>query len=147
MARSNRTHIGEGFPQGDSTSSLKPRHLTRQEFGQRVYRLMLDRNMNQSDLARRADQPRNNISTYIRGVSLPTPLNLKKLADALGVEPEILLPNHTEAAIRDDVPSLELRVSTSDPLKAWLQVNRLVSTGAAAKIIEILNGDNAADGA
>jgi len=141
MTRSNRTHFG-GVT--DSKSSLKPKHLTKQEFGRRVYRLMLEKSWNQSDLARAAKQPRNNISTYIRGISMPTPLNLKYLAEALDVTEDELLPNYTEAAIKEDFPEIDLRVSPADPNKGWLQVNRAVTMTTAVKIIELLNADNVA---
>jgi transcriptional regulator with XRE-family HTH domain len=128
----------------DSVANLKPKHLTKQEFADRLYQLMRDKGWHQSDLARAAKLPRNSVSTYIRGVSLPSPKSLQSLAEALDVTEEELLPNHVEGAIREDVPSLDLRVSTADPEMAWLQVNRLVFVSTAVKIIELLNTDSVA---
>ncbi|MEC5291546.1 MULTISPECIES: helix-turn-helix domain-containing protein [unclassified Aurantimonas] len=140
MAQRDRTHLG-----GDSmeAGSLAPKHLTKQEFGRRVYNLMLKKGWRQADLARASDLPPDSISSYIRGLKSPTALSLQKLAGALGVQPHDLLPNQVEHAIAQDFPSLEMRVSTSDPRRAWLRVNRWVSTSAAAKIVEILNVDDA----
>ena len=76
---------------------------------------------------------------------MPTALSLQKLAQALDIPAHELLPNQVEHAINEDFPSLEMRVSTSDPSRAWLRVNRWVSTSAAAKIVEILNDDHLAD--
>lgn len=140
MANKVRTHMGGDAP---TDASLRPKHLTKQEFGRRLYTLMVARNWNQSELARRADLARDSVSTYVRGISLPEPKNLRKLAEALEMEPSELLPNTLESAIDEDVPSLELKVSTSDPRVAWLRVNRLVSTPTAMNVIEILNKDDA----
>jgi transcriptional regulator with XRE-family HTH domain len=126
-------------------ANLTPKHLTKQEFGRRLYRLLLERGWNQSELARRADLPRDSVSTYIRGRSLPTPTSLKKIAEALGVEPENLLPNVVESAIDEDNPAFDLRVSPSRPGVAWVRVNRQMSFAAAVKISEIISNDDAPD--
>jgi transcriptional regulator with XRE-family HTH domain len=138
MAKRVRTHT-----LGDSPTDpdLRPKHLTKQEFGKRLYRLMISKGWHQSELARRADVARDSVSTYVRGVSLPDPSNLEKLARALGVDPVDLLPNHMEAAIDNDVPSLEMKVSGNDPRVAWLRINRLVSTATCVKVVELLGGD------
>lgn len=137
MAKRVRTHISDSPTDPD----LRPKHLTKQEFGKRLYKLMIAKGWHQSELARRADVARDSVSTYIRGISLPEPGNLDRLARALGVEPVDLLPNHIEAAIDNDVPSLEMKVSGSDPRMAWLRVNRLVSTATCLKVVELLGGD------
>ncbi|AUQ95998.1 helix-turn-helix protein [Phaeobacter inhibens] len=128
---------------GDEPTSpdVRPKHLTKHEFGRRLYNFMLRKGWSQSELARRADVKRDSVSTYVRGVSLPGPLNLEKLAKALDVDTAELLPNHIEAAIDEDAPSLELKISSSNSQLAWLRVNRLVSTSAAMKVVEILNSD------
>lgn len=139
MARSNRTHFGLG--DNMSSAGLVPKHLTKQEFGRRLYKLMLEQGWNQSELARRSKLPRDSISVYINGKSLPTAASLQKLANALGKEPVDLLPNAAESAIRDDIPPMSLNVSGGDPTKSWLTVNRLVSTAVAVKILDLLNAD------
>lgn len=121
--------------------SLAPKHLTKQEFGKRVYRLMLSKGWNQSELARQAGIPRDSVSTYVRGISLPTPGNLIKVAQALGVDGDTLLPNYVEGAIDRDSPSLELRVSPNQPNEAWLRVDRRVTMATATKVIDLLNND------
>ena len=113
--------------------------LPKQEFGRRLYHLILQKGWSQSELARRADLPRDSISVYVRGKSLPTPLSLNKLARALEMTPQELLPNYTvEAVRRDGDSSFEMKVSGSDPTKSWVKVNRLVSTATAAKIAQLL---------
>ncbi len=141
MANRVRTFIGDTPTDQD----LRPKHLSKQEFGRRLYRLMAAKGWHQSELARQAGIARDSASTYIRGVSLPEPGNLKLLADALGVDADDLLPNHVEAAIDNDVPSLEMKVSSSDARIAWLRVNRLVTTATAVKIVELLGADDLPD--
>ena len=124
-------------------SEMQPSHLTKQQFGNRVYQLMLGKGWKQSDLARRADLTRDSVSKYVLGRSLPSPLNLKKLAAALDVEPEALLPNYVESAIEADNPLMEMKVSHNDPNIAWLRVNRLVTTSTAMEVLGILANDKA----
>ena len=150
-SRKIRTHLAVG----DSRAplGLRPKHLTKQEFASRVFRLMSDNGWNQSELARQAtlvgkvEVTRDNISNYIRGRALPTPPKLKALAAAFDIGPDKLLPNYTESAIADDYPAFEMKVSANAPGVAWLQVNRLVRTSTATKIVELLENDDArADG-
>lgn len=137
MAKNVRTYIGDSQTDPD----LRPKHLTKHEFGKRLYQLMVAKGWHQSELARRADVARDSISTYIRGVSLPEAGNLEKLAKALGIEPADLLPNFVESAIDNDTPSLEMKIVNSEPRVAWLRVNRLVSTATCVKIVELLSSD------
>lgn len=62
-------------------------NIERMEFAKKLINLMRDKNLNQSDLARKSGLTRDAISTYVRARSMPEPLNLAKLAKALGVEP------------------------------------------------------------
>lgn len=136
MTRTTRFHVDE-LPE----TSLQPKHLTKQQFGRRLYQLMLARGWNQSELARQAGLPRDSISTYIRGVALPTPKSLKALADALDMQMTDILPNVAEMAVDEDHPSIEIKVSPSAPNTAWLRVNRLVSLSTATQIAEMLAAD------
>lgn len=138
MAKRIRTHLAGKSEQ----HRLAPKHLTLQEFGRRVYNLMLKKGWRQSDLARESGLPRDSISTYVRGVVRPTDDSLKKVAKALGVQPEDLLPNIIEDAIDQDNPSVEMKISNSDPTKAWLRLNRLVQTSTAVKIIEMIHAED-----
>jgi transcriptional regulator with XRE-family HTH domain len=139
--RKVRTHIVND----DNMPPLTPKHLTRQEFGNRLYKLMLRKGWTQSELARRADMPRDSVSTYIRGRTMPTPTNVQKLAAALGVAPEQILPNLIESAIEDDIPDFEFKASPHDPSRVWLRINRLVNMKTALQIATLLEGDNALD--
>lgn len=125
-------------------SALVRKHLTRQEFARRVYSLMISKGMFQSDLARAAGLPRDSISNYVRGNNMPERVNLKKLADALEVKPDDLLPNLAEQAIELDRESpLEIKASSADPNYVWLRVHRMVKKSALPKILAAI--DEAAD--
>jgi len=140
MARKHRVHLAQD--DSPSPEALKPKHLTKQEFGRRLYNLMLKRGWSQSDAARECGLERDKISVYVRGKSLPTPTNLDKLAKGFGVAPEDLLPNYVESAIDEDAPSFEMKVSTADVGVAWLRVNRMVKMSTAVKIAELLEADD-----
>lgn len=142
MPRKVRTHAP-----GDATPDVRlaPRHLTKQEFGKRLYNLMLRRGWHQSELARQSGLPRDSISVYVRGKSMPTPTSVQALARALDVAPEELLPNHIEGAIDEDTPAFEMKVSPNAPMVAWVRLNRLVSVRTALKIAELLEADDAVD--
>lgn len=138
MPRTSRSHT----PAGETMSvETTPKHLRKQDFGRRLYQHMIAKGWRQSELARQADIKRDSVSTYIRGKTLPTPLNLRKLAKALGVTDEDLLPNYMESAIDEDMPAFEMRVSPGAPTKAWVRVNRMVSTSTAVKLAELLEED------
>lgn len=72
---------------------------------------------------------------------MPSPKGLKKLAVALGVEVEELLPNSFEAALDNEIPAIELKMSQSDPETAWLRVNRAVSMETALQVLELIKRD------
>lgn len=137
-----RSHVGD-LPTGGATP---PSALTKQEFGRRVYRLMMQKGWNQSELARQSGLPRDAISTYVRGQSFPTPKNLQKLAEALDSTPADLLPNYLESAIDEDFPSFEMKTSPSAPGTSWLRVNRLVEFKTAMAIAQLLMQDKYSPG-
>lgn len=139
MVRKSRQNLP---PSGRDEVDLTPKALTKQEFGRRLYALMMARSMSQSDLARLASLGRDSISTYVNGKTFPTPRALKKLADALGVEPEELLPNGLMSAMEDEFPAVELRQAAGHTDKAWLRVNRAMSFATAAKVIALIDEED-----
>lgn len=141
MARNPRTHLNPSHK--NTKSPLIPKHLAKDEFARRLYKLMIEKGWRQADLARVAGLPRNAISVYLRGASLPNPESTKALAKAFDMDPALLLPNYTESAIERDNPEIEFRVSPADSTKAWLRVNRLVHTSTAIKILAMLEADDA----
>lgn len=128
------------------TTQLTPKALTKQEFGRRLHQRLLEKSWNQSDLARASGLGRDSISTYVNGKTFPTPLALKKLAQALMCEPEDLLPNAMMHAMDDEHPAVELKQASGHPGKAWLRVNRSLSFGTAAKIIALIDDEDKQEG-
>lgn len=124
------------------TTQITPKALTRQEFGRRLHQRMLEKEWNQSDLARASGLGRDSISTYVNGKTFPTPLALSKMAKALVCKPEDLLPNAMMQAMDDEHPAVELKQAVGHPGKAWLRVNRSMSFGTAAKIIALIDDED-----
>lgn len=140
MVNKYRTH-SRGGPTNPTDGA--PRQITLEEFGKRLYNAMIAKNWRQADLARATELPRDSISTYIRGLVKPTPLSLSKLATALGKTEEELFPNHAIAAVIEDHPTFEMKVSPNDPRRAYIRLNRMVSFEVAVKIAELVNADPA----
>ena len=141
---------------GGVRKDLIPKHLSKGEFGKRLYALMAERRWSQSDLARAAfginpksglPRGRDAISKYIAGAIMPTPKSLGKLADALGMDPEELLPNSIHDSMADEPPSFEVKQVAGDRARVWLQVNRPCSPKTAARILDLLNQDDEEHGA
>lgn len=148
MAR--RSHFANA-PSPDRGDPLTPEALTKQEFGRRLQQLLDERHWNQSDLARRINEQnpdleppfgRDAISTYIKGRSFPTPKSLSLLCKAFGMTREELFPNSAINAINDEHPAVELKVAPGQAGKAWLRVNRLMTFGTAAQIVQIINEED-----
>src|SRR3546814_17801689 len=85
---------------------------------------MLAKNWSQADLARRAELGRDSISTYINGKTFPDPLSRKKLADALGVSVDELIPNGMETALDQEFPAVDLKQAVGHPGMAGVRINR-----------------------
>lgn len=79
-------------------------NVERAEFARRLVQHLRDRDMNQSDLARKTGLSRDAISTYVRARSMPEPRNLKVIAEALG-----LAPSDLTLAVENDPTSGEAR--------------------------------------
>lgn len=129
---------------------MNPKDTVKREFGQRVSQLSKQKGWTQSELARQCDLPRDRVSTYVRGLAIPSHKNLNALAVALNVDPKDLLSNpsmleidNTNSATEQDNPAFHLRVSSDEPGKAWLRVNRSVSFATGVKIAALLEADNA----
>lgn len=118
-----------------------PDQLSNQEFGRRVFKLLVEREMTQSELSRASGIGRDGISRYVAGKALPTPKNLKKLADALNVAPVDLLPKSLFAAIEEDQPSIEFRQAAGHN-RVWLRINRAMSSSIATKIIGMIEEED-----
>lgn len=108
----------------------------KKEFGRRLEELMLKNSWNQSELARRAEMGRDNISGYIRGRNVPNSKHLQKLANAFGISPnELYRGVISDLAENESHPTLEVLKNGMSRLR----INQVIPTDAAMKIIAILN--------
>lgn len=131
-----KSEITRGEP--NSEIDFSQRVLTRAEFGKRLYSLMIRNGWNQSELARKCDLGRDSISQYVRGRSVPTPGNLNKLANILGVEPEALFPNYDAQTNAIEAATVEIKSIDSDAENMWLRVNMKVPAEKALEVLKIL---------
>ena len=125
-------------PGDNGTVDLSQKVLSKQEFGKRLYALMLEKGMNQSDLARAAKMGRDSISTYVRGRSVPTPQNLERLCEALSVAADELYPNYAANAAAIEEPVLQIKQVNDNSDMMWLNINMKVDANKAIEVMQIL---------
>lgn len=125
--------------------------LETERFARKLYELLLERDMTPSDLARLiwgsttdkrgydVARNRDRISVYLAGKSVPDPLNLKKIADALGVPMDELAPDITGSAVERENPEIGITAVSGHPEKVYLRVNKLVTMTVAAKVMTLLS--------
>lgn len=141
MPKWRRTHLT-----GDDMSpAASVGMMSKADFARHLYKLMVRKGWNQSELAEKAGLTRNAISTYIRGVNYPSPDSVEKLAAALGLEPEEVFANDAISTVAADQATLEIKMSEADPTRSYLRVNRLVRSETAAAIYKMLTEDDMAD--
>lgn len=125
-------------PPGKHTPPAGARDLAKQDLARRLAKALQDRDWNQSDLARASGLPREVVSTYVRGVSFPTPKSLRRMSDALGIAIDQLAPAATGMAAQDEIPGFSVTQLAGHPGKAWLRINQVVPFSIAIKIGEML---------
>jgi transcriptional regulator with XRE-family HTH domain len=122
-----------------------------QQFARRLHELLVEKDMSQSDLARRAfgeetskktgytgAKGRDRISAYLAGKTYPEPRTLQKLAEALGTTPEALAPDAVAAAVDRENPAISINMVEGHSDKVHLIVNKLVPLSVAMEIGSIL---------
>jgi len=124
----------------DASDAVGPRDAVKAEFARRLQQRMLQHKpypMSQADLARASHCGRDAVSTYVRGVSLPGSKALKQIADALGCEPEDLMPG---GGVANDAaaPAFQIRQVAGSSDRVWITLNQSVTKDQAAQITAIL---------
>jgi transcriptional regulator with XRE-family HTH domain len=114
--------------------SLNNRHLVKSEFAKRLHHHIISRGWTQSEFARHCEIPRDAISTYVRGRSMPSPTNLDRMASVLGVRPEELMPNYYESAQAKADSQMELRDVPNEEGYMWLKLNLRLPKKVAIQI-------------
>lgn len=126
-------------PAAEGAVDLSNRTKRNLEFGKRIYKTVVDMGITQSDLARMSGLGRDSISQYIRGKSVPTPVNLNKLAKALNMEANELYPQYESNAFGTESLSQEMRAVPGDPDHMWLRVDMKVPTAVALEVLQLVN--------
>lgn len=146
-ARAGRLHL----PDNEDNEAFAHKDVIKREFGQRLRRLLVQKGMSQTAVARAAAQytpdkqfGRDLISSYISGRYVPSPINLEALARALDVRAEELLPQANNLPRRGETtPPLDIRVLGDN--RASLRVNQIVSLNVALKVAQLINDDTKKD--
>lgn len=123
--------------------------MQHQEFARRLYKILVEKGMTQSDLARACygttkndagytvAKGRDRISMYIRGKAIPAPTALKKMAEVLGVRVSDLSPEAAADMSRREEPDFYIR-KIPDESSAHIKIDRVVPLEAAYEIYGIL---------
>lgn len=135
----------------NTANSTPVQRLEMETFARRLHKLMLEKKMSQSDLARKiwgqgtdsrgynVAKNRDRISVYLKGQSYPDQINLQRIADVLGVTTEELAPDAVAAAVERDNPEVQFTMVAGHSDKVYLRVNKLVPMALAAKIVTLLS--------
>jgi transcriptional regulator with XRE-family HTH domain len=124
-----------------------------ESFGDRLRRILIERNMSQSDLARlvfnetRIDNRgyevvvgKDRISAYINNRAKPEPKTLRLIANALKMTPEELAPEVvSESGKNADGPTMLVEALSGHTDKVRLQIHQLIPLHKAVKIMSIIN--------
>jgi transcriptional regulator with XRE-family HTH domain len=114
----------------------------KREFANRLTSAMLNRGWNQSELARRSQIGRDNVSGYIRGHNLPNSKHLAKISEALNVPATWLLGGATgerfPAMSEDAKPVMKLEQLPDQEGKMRLTLRQDVPEDVAYQIAAII---------
>jgi transcriptional regulator with XRE-family HTH domain len=129
----------------------------RAAFGKLLQRTLVEKGMTASELARKASilMPngkkigRDVIARYTSGRSIPTPINLKAIAAALGVDPNLMIPRDyaqrpghaSEGSTVTPPRSRDVRVSTTTDGLMNLMVNVHLPRQVGWKIAEMIESE------
>lgn len=131
-------------PGRDFVAQGKTREEIKREFAKRLQAGMSDAKLSQSDLSRRiwgsypdgAARGRDNISGYIRGVSLPKPAVLHQICKILGIDQDNLLPGGVQSV--DRAKTAPYSITAMGDGTAWLNVDHRVPMEIATEILTML---------
>lgn len=116
----------------------------RQAFASRLWKLMTEKGLNQSQLSAKSGVLKESISTYLKGVNKPGAANLTRLAKALDVSPDELDP---ESPPLGTEPILEIRRLLDDPKRAVLVIRQTLPITLAMEIAAMITkADDVRDG-
>lgn len=114
----------------------------RDEFAARLRARLKDRNMNQTDLAKRIGMSKDAVSTYARGRSLPSGPKLEEIAAALETTPGELMP-HVHEPIMEGAGDPSLRAHNDGTATMWMAVR--LPLDVAVQVLNIINENRITD--
>jgi transcriptional regulator with XRE-family HTH domain len=118
--------------------AVNNREAVKAIFAQRLYELIAKKGWTQSEFARYAKLNRDAVSTYIRSKSMPTPLNLTKMADCLGVKPDALVPNYYDSDVSGKgEPTVEIKAMPGEDGFMWVRVNMRMPKKEAMQVFAL----------
>lgn len=138
-----------------AVTQISDESLLIEAFAKRLHKIIADKGMSPSDLARKvwgsieqidnrtgrvvnAARNRDRISVYLAGKGFPDPKNLAKIAKVLGTTPEELAPDITAAAIEREIPEMNMTVIAGNEEKALLRINKLMPVDLAIEILRLI---------
>lgn len=130
--------------------------VEKKAFGRQLRKLMTEKGLTGAELARRATDKlkapgkkigRDNISWYLCGRSMPTPLYLNAIAAVLDVNPQFLVPrDHAQAPGEpppaDVVAGNDIRMNLQPNGEMHLMLNIHVPRALGWKILQMIEDNN-----
>lgn len=118
----------------------------RARFGKQLHLAILKLGVSQSEFARLCNLPRDSISTYVLGKTLPSAKSAAAMSKVLGIDISEWLGADATAptAIVDDSPSeVSVNSAPGEPGRAQLRINKIVKMTTALKVVELLENEDA----
>lgn len=111
----------------------------RSAFAAELFNVMTEKGFNQTELARKAGIPRDQVSRYFNADVLPGRKNQDRLAKALGVNRTDLLKTWNKERHKGEY--LSIRSASQD--RVAIEIKRTVSQEQASQIMQILGTESA----
>lgn len=124
---------------GTGTSIAAQKKAMREEFARNLHRALQKRGWMQTELGRHAGIARDSISHYMAGRNMPGPVNAKRIADALRVPLDELMPWISSDPVAGETPVIELKEMPSG--KTFITVNKVVTPDTARQIMNLIRDD------
>jgi transcriptional regulator with XRE-family HTH domain len=138
MVKNKRTRPAVAFSDRNKMAG----EARKRELAENIYRLLLSKGWRQADLSRATGLPRDMISTYVLGKALAPGENVRKMAEAFGVDATAVHEDFLDNRAKSN--PLVMRASTTEPGKTWIKVARYVSNATARKIFELVQMEDEA---
>ncbi len=133
-------------PSDEPPHPNSPEQQIKNDFADRLAGFILKKGWNQSETARYAalHMPskqfnRDNVSNYVTAKHTPTPVHLRALCKALGVEPIDLFPSGSAPPKGDATPPLDLKDLGDGTM--FVRINKRLPTAKALQILNVVMGE------